>query len=71
MAVGMQQPFSTNNGSKPIADADLAIEASDVPPHGLVSNAEALGDLTVRETLRDQPQDVRLPASQGSWAKLN
>jgi hypothetical protein len=55
MAVGMQQPFSTNDGSKPIADADLAIEASDVPPHGLVSNAEALGDLTVRETLRDQP----------------
>src|SRR3978361_644501 len=48
----------------PGMDLELAVDALDVPGHGLTRQAEMAGDLGVAETLGDAPEDVDLARRQ-------
>ena len=45
---------------RPVAQPELAQDVADVRLHRLVAEDELLGDLAIRETLRDEPEDLGL-----------
>jgi hypothetical protein len=51
---------SFDDGLRPAADVKFAVNLVQMPFGGALGDIELIGDLTVRETVSDQPQDFEL-----------
>src|SRR6266481_5536335 len=66
---GRSQPYQAllnrlEHRFAPGVDLELAVDALDMPGHGLARQAEMAGDLGVAEAFGDAPEDVDLARSQ-------
>jgi hypothetical protein len=57
-------PDRVHGSAQPVPHPDLAVQAPDVPAHGLWTDEEMIGNLVILKPLTDQPQDLALAQRQ-------